>query len=693
MSSTIVSKGTTVHPGMYSNGRYLDRCRNGVLWFVGCDAINSRLEFYYSTNNGSSWAEDTSQRISNIDVNDGYSMRVATHSDGQERMPVIYHDSADNKMTVSFGYFDESTRTSFRWHSASPKHTSVLKGLGGFRRPDIECWFNGETWLCPTVWGRLAGGVAELWMGRTRFIPYDSFSVDEVVVHKRQNMQSWPRPSAMLRHLGDDDRIDAASPDLYVDWHQGIDADPDDRFYMMRLGLGNTAWGTGQLRVMEQNGVQSGLTSGCYTGQRAAAVQVPSNATEDILLHLMQPSDSSRETLNVPSPGLGELENVNITWDNATADIYILASGATTQRPHYIVYTWASRTWGSWTQINTDECMPDTLSTKPGSKGSRIECVYGVNPGSSTTFKYALVATTNIPSSVATWNTTGGGKDVNSSLPLDWNHNDADGDPQVQYELRRSVDGAAYEYWNGTAWQGTSVQPSSALDEVTLPFDWGDDGETHEYTVRTNDGQTWAPWSSTLTIQASVGVAPTILTPSAGAYGNVHVLVSWSVTEQSSYRVRLLDDVGDQIETSLWQGSSTVRGYELSTTLTNGDDYTVEVSTKNNEGLASTATVGITAALTPPPTPTWTYAVDSATATITLDIDNGTPGGGEDDALFNNIWRIDLDVDPTTPVLIAIGQDVDAPFIDRTPANDRNYSYAVEAETADGARKISAYIP
>jgi hypothetical protein len=169
--------------------------------------------------------------------------------------------------------------------------------------------------------------------------------------------------------------------------------------------------------------------------------------------------------------------------------------------------------------------------------------------------------------------------------------------------------------------------------------------------------------------------------------------VSWSVTEQSSYRVRLLDDVGDQIETSLWQGSSTVRGYELSTTLTNGDDYTVEVSTKNNEGLASTATVGITAALTPPPTPTWTYAVDSATATITLDIDNGTPGGGEDDALFNNIWRIDLDVDPTTPVLIAIGQDVDAPFIDRTPANDRNYSYAVEAETADGARKISAYIP
>jgi hypothetical protein len=102
-------------------------------------------------------------------------------------------------------------------------------------------------------------------------------------------------------------------------------------------------------------------------------------------------------------------------------------------------------------------------------------------------------------------------------------------------------------------------------------------------------------------------------------------------------------------------------------------------------------TVDIFANLIPPPTPTFTLTANPTLGAIELDIDNGTPGVGEEAAVGNNIWRIDLDRDPDTDVLVAVNQAPDAIFIDRTVASGRNYAYAVEAFTESGATEMSLF--
>ena len=697
MASNITTTGASTTPGFFSNQRRLDRCRNGVLWAMTADVDNGRLEFHYSTNNGSSWNEDTSQRITGVNTAVGASMRIKTLASGAERIGCIYRRDSDKSMQIAFGVFNTSARTSFRWHSQSPNDAvRNFQFSNDHRRPDLEIHREGDRYIIPSVWGSLTGSKATLWMGNTRFWPGNSTRSEAVNVHDRNSMSTWPRPSASLRHASDDDTVLEASPDLYLAWHQGIDTDPTDRGYMMRLTrTGEVKWQVGQLRVVEENGTQSGLTSSCFTGQRAAFAQVPSNTTDEILLHLMQPSDSSRTTLNVPSLGLGEITSVSVTWDNFSADVWILAAGTTNQRPHYIVYDWATRAFGSWVQINTDEVFADSLIAKPGSRGSRIECVYAVI-SAGTTFRYELVSTTNVAPSATTWNTISGAHAIDAVLALDWNHNDADGDAQVQYRLRRSINGGSNTYWNGSTWQSSSVDVSSASTVVNQSAGWNGvvDGDTVEYVVRTNDGQKWGPYGSPLSVIASTVVDPTLTAPPSGTYNAATVVVSWTVSEQTAFRVRLLLTAGSVVQhDSGWVGDDDARDYEIPFLLADGVGYTIELYTQNLEGLASGAhTVSITASLTPPPTPTMVFTPVPAQGAITVDIDNGTPGGGETDAERNSLWRRDDDDPDLAEVLVSDqGISKDGSFTDRSVASDRNYSYKTVAYTQENASAESAY--
>lgn len=698
MANNITTNGSSAHPGLYSNQRRLDRTKNGVLWAMLSDRDNGRLEFHYSSNNGSTWNEDTSQRISGVDVGAGASFRIKTTAGKAERLGCIYRRASDNSMQVAFGLFTNSARTAFRWHSASPNEAARgVKWSTNHRRPDLEIHRENDRWIVPSVWGQLSGAnKATVWMGNTRFIPGESSRSEPVNVHDRNNMSTTPRPSVSLRHLSDDDTVFDASPDLYFAWSQGVDTDPTDRAYMMRLTrTGKVKWQVGQLRVLEENGTQSGLTSSCFTGKRAAFAQVPSNMTDEILLHLMQPTDSSRLTEQVPSLGLGEITSVSITWDNFKSDIYILAAGTTNQRPHYIVYDWGTRSFGSWVEMNTDVVESDTLVAKPGSRGSRIECVYAV-VSTSTTFRYQLVATTNVTPDATTWNTASGAHDIGSALLLDWNHNDVDQDAQSQYRLRRSINGGSNTYWNGSTWQSTSVDVSSATTSANQVAGWNGvvDGDVVEYVVRTNDGQGFGPYGPPLAVIASVPVNPTITAPPAGTFNSATVIVTWTVAEQTAFRARLLLTSDSSVQhDSGWVGDDDERDYEIPFLLVDGTNYTVQLQTQNQEGLASAVqTVLITASLTPPPLPTMVFTPIPSDGAITIDISNGTPGVGETDADRNSLWRRDDDDPDLTEKLVSNqGIAVNGSFTDRSIASDRNYSYKTTAYTAENATRESAY--
>ena len=59
---TIIDTSTAVTASAYSSQRKIDRCQNGVLWATfwnGTSTTTASLEFWYSSDDGASWTEDT----------------------------------------------------------------------------------------------------------------------------------------------------------------------------------------------------------------------------------------------------------------------------------------------------------------------------------------------------------------------------------------------------------------------------------------------------------------------------------------------------------------------------------------------------------------------------------------------------------------------------------------------------------
>lgn len=70
-----------------------------------------------------------------------------------------------------------------------------------------------------------------------------------------------------------------------------------------------------------------------------------------------------------------------------------------------------------------------------------------------------------------------------------WQFNDPDpGDAQGQFAFRRRAWGAVgvYEWWNGSAWQGTEVFINGAFNYVNIPV-WGASDDTYHWSVATRD--------------------------------------------------------------------------------------------------------------------------------------------------------------------------------------------------------------
>lgn len=699
MSVQITQVGTDTHPGIFANQRRLGRCENGVLWYLACDPSSSRLEFHYSDDGGVTWHEDTSQRITNVIISSGASMRIGGTKATGERIAVIYHDDGDNRIRVAFGYFDTGARTRFRWHPASPRDVSKERRSVGWRRPDVELMRDGDQWFMPCVWSDhyATPGRGLVYFGRARGFPHELYADSERDLDDEPNVSTFPRPSISLRHMGDPALVNGAAPDAYVFWQQGIDSDPRDRTYGMRLTKSGTTWQAGQERELLDDSIVGDLLASTFTGQRAVAVGPPAGSSSELVLELMQPSDGSREFLSVPSLGLGEITACTVTHDNYAGDVWIIAAATTNKRPHRIIYAWQTRTWGAWSEINTDVVMPTTLSARPGSAGSAIDVSYTVDIGSAMEFRFERIGATNVAPSTPTWASEAGPANVAATLESDWNHNDADGDAQVRYQYRRSVNGGAYTYWNGTSWQSTAVEVATANTVITEAAGWATAGDVLEDYVRTYDGQVWSPWSASLTRRGSTPVNPTITAPPAGTYNAPHVTLEWTVADQSAYRARLIRTLDEGVaHDSGWLGGSTVRAYPFPVDLDNGASYRLELETQNTDGLASTVVTRlITASLLPPPVPSFTITPVAALAVLSVEITNGVAGGGEEAADLNRVWRRLIDpADGVTVIderVVAETVAVDGAWADRTIGAGQVAHYAVEAFTAAGASIMSAY--
>ena len=313
---------------------------------------------------------------------------------------------------------------------------------------------------------------------------------------------------------------------------------------------------------------------------------------------------------------------------------------------------------------------------------------------------YSSAFTFNTPPTAPTWNNTNPTtEDVDETLLLDWNFNDADGDAQSDFTIRRTIGAGSINYWNGTTWQASedaSTKIATATESHNMAASWGADGDgTHVYAVKTWDpSDEVSPWSANLDVTPSAQDNPTITAPT-GTVG-VSAQATWTASSQTAYRVVSSDttsttdmDAGTLEYDSGWVISSELFHNTLLFPV-NGATRYFRVQTKNDEGLLSDIDQEtLTVSWTPPTTPTLVATADTpSVGAIGVVIDNPAPNTPV--VVSNDLYRrIVGESGPGTR--IAANVAVDGTVTDWLAAHGVNYEYLVRAIADTSATADSAW--
>jgi hypothetical protein len=271
-------------------------------------------------------------------------------------------------------------------------------------------------------------------------------------------------------------------------------------------------------------------------------------------------------------------------------------------------------------------------------------------------------------------------KDRGSIIRLSWQHNDANGDPQTQFDLQWRKQGDTT--WNTV----TQVTPNQYWDAPENTFPRG----TIEWRVRTYDqAGLSSPFSDIQTFFAGDKPAnPTIIDPTNGAIVPVaNPVVRWSSVGQTAYHVKLLDSNNNL----LWelQANSPNKAQTVLYDLQNNTDYKIQVAIKNADNLWSDfVTSNIHVSYTPPAVPIVTTT--KGEGIIIVSIDNPTPTGTEPNVPYNDLYR--RKQGETTWTRIATNIPADASFVDYTPTSGQVYEYFVRAWGDNGTYSDSSVV-
>ena len=703
---TTIDTTTAVTATAYSNQRKLDRCQNGVLWATfwdGTSTTSTSIEFAYSTDNGATWTPGSPTGFSGTDTT--YTPNASFFIDLDDYAHLAYKDRSDGVVYYRRGT-PNAGRTDWTWSAA----TAV--GSTNTNYPDLVAFRDGTGWQVAIVAATGSNGAAV----------YERLSISSGGTVTAGNLDGLSASSGMgamsradyigtdasfpsidFNHTGDGKTVAGSAPHLYSAWSAGATGSGKGiRFKKATYASGSWAWGT-ERELDSSNYAASGVISSIFDGARLVVAYEPSTSTTDAYIRERDAADTTTTSRTAPNLAGGALSSISVTHDGS-ADIHLWVAGASADDVHRIEFDRSAGTWdASWTTVATADETDDTLSLKRGYSDARIEAVYTNGTGSPYSVIHASL-TLNDPPTAAAWDLTDNqARDVAATLTLDWTFNDPDdGDTQGSYALRKQEGAAAYEYWNAgsSSWGASEVQNTSSITSVALASSWGADGDAnHKYAVKTWDAAGLeGTYSSELTVIPSAKDNPTISSPAdAGTVTAPSVTVSWSAATQTAYKARLLTSGSSELESSGWV-TSTSTSHAFSYTLVNGTSYKVEVTTKNDEGLASDAdTNSFSVSFTPPATPTLTATGSDANGHITVAITN--PGTGATEAsndVFVRLGSSETRADVDRPVggdgiRIATGIAVDGSFIDRAVASGVAYEYMVRCYADTGATADSAW--
>lgn len=315
-----------------------------------------------------------------------------------------------------------------------------------------------------------------------------------------------------------------------------------------------------------------------------------------------------------------------------------------------------------------------------------------------------LVAITpaNTPPTAPTWVTPSGAYSVDASLALALTNNDPDpGDTISSYALQRDIGGTVrYLRASDSTWQVAEQKNTGSgltTQSILLAAGWGLDGDaTHQYTAKTWDAaDAEGEYGPALLIIPSAANDPTIDTPAdGGTVATTAVTPTWTVAQQSEYLLELLDAAGTSVLwSSGWTASVGARSATVGYLLDNGTSYKVRLTTKNYEGLASTAVVvSFTTSFTEPATPIVDADGTTNPRRVRISIVNPTPSGAQPDLDENRVWRRPYG-DTTTGIRRKVGVADSGTWDEWYVGSGQLWEFRVEAVGVNGASAFSEWVP
>ncbi|TFE02890.1 DNRLRE domain-containing protein [Jeotgalibacillus salarius] len=262
----------------------------------------------------------------------------------------------------------------------------------------------------------------------------------------------------------------------------------------------------------------------------------------------------------------------------------------------------------------------------------------------------------------------GQSRDRAQTIRLSWQHNDPDsGDPQSKYDLQWRLRGSFT--WN----EVSQVTVNQYHDISGLPY-----GEI-EWRIRTYDqAELSSPYSDIQVFFAGNKPAmPTITNYSQGSTIAVaNPTIQWSSSGQTGYRLQVKDEADSIVWTD--ERTSMNKAVTANAGLENEENYSIELSIKNSDGLWSDPhVINVLVSYTPPAVPTLSISGNGYAATIQLQITNPDPVGTEPYVTHHNVFRRKSGEASWTRIANAV--PLNGSFTDYTPGHDQTYQYYVKA--------------
>lgn len=372
---------------------------------------------------------------------------------------------------------------------------------------------------------------------------------------------------------------------------------------------------------------------------------------------------NSLTTTRISPAGPGSLGVCTLSYNHVTQDLRIFATLNSTNIVYYVDYIRATNTWGSWTAVSATATRTSEFSVRRSTAGTlQYDYVQLQNASSPYTtahtavpVNFAPTAPTWITGTAGTVRTNGAAFDVSTSLLLDWQHNDPNpGDIPTAYAVSRQIGAGTVQYWRASdnTWQASEVQNSSSATALTLTTgQWlgggGAADPAHTYKVKQWDaGSIASAYSSGLSVIPSTRVDPTLTAPTpAQVLNTASVTATWTVTEQSAYRVTLVNSATTEVVHDSGflpdDGGATILTYTVPSTLPDGFAGTLTLQTRNAEGLNSVVrTVNFTVDFTEPVVATISaLAAAPQSGGINVTVAQGAVVGAQPATFSIDLWR------------------------------------------------------